>query len=222
MRMDGSIVQFNEIVTLLGAGPVENRVFSESLALGPIIIAADGGAEKALEFGHIPQMVFGDLDSISDAARARIGPERLHQVKEQDTTDFDKTLRSISAPLVLALGFTGGRLDHELAVYNVLVRTKTLPVIVVGSDDICFHLAGSVDLTLPIGTRVSLFPMAEVVCKSTGLHWATDHLTFAPWGRVGTSNQSIAETVTLSSDTPGMLVILPRSELKSAVRALTG
>jgi thiamine pyrophosphokinase len=209
------------MVTLLGAGPVRDGDLDAALAIAPVLVAADGGADHALAKGHLPEAVIGDFDSVSAATQAAIPPERLHPDPDQDSTDIEKALTAISAPLILALGFTGGRLDHELAAYNALVRKDGAPAVIIGEEDICFHLTRPIALTLAPGTRVSLFPMAETRCASTGLRWPTDHLLFQPWGRVGTSNESLADTVTLTPGGPGMLVILPKALLPEAIGALT-
>lgn len=210
------------MITLLGAGHVPPGALAESLARAPRLVAADGGAAAALAAGVMPEAVIGDFDSLDPATRASIPPERMHLAEDQNLTDFEKALACIAAPLVLAVGFTGRRLDHELAVYNALIKAPMRPVLVIGEEDICLALTDPLTLLLPVGTRVSLFPMAEVSCASTGLRWATDHLTFAPWGRVGTSNEAISERVWLSPNGPGMLVILPRTQLDVAIGALRG
>ena len=72
------------------------------------------------------------------------------------------------------------------------------------------------------GTRLSLFPMAPVTGRSTGLRWPVDGIGLAPNGHVGTSNQALGGPVTLSFDGPGMLVILPLVALGQVVRILSG
>ena len=217
--MSAAIVQSLEIVTLLGASAPSRADLLESLTIAPLLVAADGGADVALSFDLIPDAVIGDLDSITGADR--IPSDRLHRIPEQDSTDFHKCLRQIEAPLILAHGFTGGRLDHELAVYNALILHTDRPVIVIGAEDICFHTPPMLKISLPAGCRVSLFPMAELGCASTGLKWPTDHLTFAPWGRVGTSNIATGD-VTLRPSREGLLTILPRAQLPAAITALRG
>jgi len=218
--MSGAIVQSQEIVLLLGGASVSDAVFAESLALCGPVVGADGAARRALEYGVMPDAVLGDLDSLDTETRARLPGDRVHQITEQDSTDFDKALRSIAAPLVLALGFAGQRLDHELAVYNSLVRHADRRTIIVSSHDICFHAPSAIELDLGPGTRVSLFPMAAVTGRSDGLRWPIQGLRFAPDGRVGTSNIATGGPVRLNFDAPGMLVILPRAQLRSAIAAL--
>ncbi len=215
-----AIIRSTAPVTLLGASIPPGAELDEALAIGSRLVAADGGAATALSRGLMPDAVIGDFDSLANHVRDRIPRERLHHVPEQDSTDFDKALRHIKAPLVLALGFTGRRIDHELATYNSLVRNADRRVIVIGEHDICFHLPGELELELPIGTRVSLFPMARMRCFSSGLSWSTSGLVFDPAGRVGTSNRASSSVVVLRPETAGMLVILPRSELAAVIRSL--
>ncbi|HSG57403.1 MAG TPA: thiamine pyrophosphokinase, partial [Paracoccaceae bacterium] len=164
--------------------------------------------------------VIGDMDSISEDAQASIPADRLHAIAEQDSTDFDKCLRSIAAPLVLGVGFMGGRMDHALATLNVLVRRAGRPVILVGEQDICFHCPPSLSLSVPVGTRISLFPMAEVTARSRGLRWALDGITFQPWGRSGTSNEAEAPEVRIDVSGRGMMVIMSPDRLDEVMKAL--
>lgn len=221
-HMTAVIIRSTLPVTLLGASEPPGAELDEALAVGPSLVAADGGAATALRRGLMPDAVIGDFDSLEDDVRKSIPPERLHHVPEQESTDFEKALRHILAPLVLAVGFTGRRIDHELATYNSLVRNADRRTIVIGGHDICFHLPEALELELPTGTRVSLFPMARMRCSSSGLSWPTDDLVFDPAGRVGTSNRTSSSTVVLCPEGPGMLVILPRSELDPVIRSLVG
>lgn len=207
-------------MTVLGAGEVIAPVLSEALTYAPTLVAADGAAGHALALGHIPAAVIGDLDSLDAAARALIPPNRIHEVAEQESTDFDKCLRHIAAPLVIAVGFTGARLDHELAAFGTLLAHAGRPCILLGPDDAAFVLSGYVALDLPLGTRLSLFPFGEASGQATGLRWPVEGIAFAPWGRLGTSNETVSASVTLDFPSGRMLAILPRDHLQAAIRAL--
>jgi len=183
----------------------------------PLIVAADGGAQALLEAGRVPEAVIGDMDSITPAARAAFAG-LLYPIAEQETTDFDKALRHVAAPLVLAIGVTGGRFDHELAVMHVLVRLPERPCVVIGPESLVFVCPPALSLDLPVGSVLSLFPMGRVRVVSQGLRWPTAGLDFAPDRRIGTSNE-VAGPVVLSADAPAMLVILPREALAAVVRA---
>ncbi|WP_037281007.1 thiamine diphosphokinase [Rubellimicrobium mesophilum] len=214
----GAIVQSREPVTLVGGADLTAEDLALSLRLAPILVAADGGADAVLAAGADPVAVIGDMDSLSEeAARAFAG--RLHPVPEQETTDFDKALTRIDAPAVVALGFAGGRLDHELAALHSLVARPDRPCVLLGPTTLAFHAPPELALPLDPGTLVSLFPFAPVGIASEGLLWPTDGLAFAPQTRIGTSNEARGE-VRLRPSGPGMLVILPRGVLARAVAAL--
>ena len=217
--MNAPIVDSSKGITLVGGGPVTRRDLRRCLALAPCLVAADGGADRLLTLGQLPEAVIGDMDSISPAAQAALA-DRLHPVPEQVSTDFDKALRHVAAPFVLGLGFSGARLDHELAVLNTLLRHPGRRCLILGQGGVTFLAPAALTLRLPVGSRLSLFPLAPVTGRSQGLRWPIDGLEFAPDGRIGTSNEVSAPEVRLSFDRAAMLVILPGSALSAALRGL--
>lgn len=218
--MNRAIVESTDGITLVGGGPVSAALFRSAKERAPCLVAADSGADRCLALGARPEAVIGDMDSISQKARAAL-KDRLHLIAEQESTDFDKALRSIRARFVLGLGFMGARPDHELAAYNVLVR-RPGPVILMGATDLVFHLPDRFAIDLRPGDRFSLFPMAEVEGASEGLVWPIDGLLMTPAGRTGTSNRVSDGRVRLALSGPGMLCLLPRKRLPQVLVALTG
>ena len=213
------IVESLEPITLVGAGSLTKADVIEAQTFASRVVAADGGAAHCLAFGLLPEAVIGDFDSIPKAVLAEIPADRLFQVSEQETTDFDKALRSVTAPLTIGIGFGGARVDHFLAALNSLVRAANTRCVLLGGEDVIFVCPPELQLELEADTRVSLFPMADITGRSTGLEWPLDGLRLSPSGRAGTSNTATGP-VHLSFDNPGMLVILPRACLSEAVRAL--
>ncbi|MGI1662735.1 thiamine diphosphokinase [Palleronia sp. KMU-117] len=214
-----SIVETQHFVTILGPSDPRSEDVDEALRLAPVLVAADGAASHALAMGRLPDAVIGDLDSIPPDLARDLPADRLHRIDEQDTTDFEKCLVRIRAPLCLAVGFTGRRLDHELAVYSALVRHSARPCLVLGTEDVAFAAPARLALDLEPGTRVSLFPLSPLRGWSEGLRWPIGAVPFDPAGRIGTSNEATGP-VALSFERPGMLVILPRATLPQAMAAL--
>ena len=208
-------------VCLVGGGDVCPEVLAKALKFATVVVAADGGADVALKAGLMPHAVIGDFDSISETARSQLPADRLVEVTEQDSTDFEKSLSRIDAPYVIAVGFTGRRLDHTLATMSVLARHVGPPTVVIDAFEAVFAPRESVRLAVDAGTRVSLFPMAAVEGRSAGLFWPIDGLKFSPAGKIGTSNKSNG-AVDLEFDEPGMLVLLPLTELDVVIAGLIG
>lgn len=216
--MSNSNAMLSPPVTLIGAAPVTVQDLQTALDFAPVLIAADGGADRALALGALPSAVYGDLDSISPEARARLA-DRLHPIDEQVTTDFDKALRQITAPFVLAVGFEGERLDHTLATLSTLAAHPDIFCILIGASDITLLAPAEITLELPVGTRVSLYPLAEVMGESEGLEWPINGLSFAPDGQIGTSNRSTSPQVRLRFSGRKMLLILPKDCLAALIDA---
>ena len=217
IAMNRVIVESLQGVTLAGGGPFGKALLARASAVAPVIVGADGGADRLLRLGAEPVAVIGDFDSITKAAQKRLAG-RLFPIEEQETTDFDKALRSIKAPFVLGLGFAGARLDHGLAVLNALVRQPAQRCVLLSPQDVCFLAPLELQLDLPKGSRISLFPMGAVTGESAGLRWPIKGLSFAPDGIIGTSNEVVGP-VRLRFSQQRMLVILP---IRSLAQALNG
>ena len=218
--MDAGIVQTHTFLTLLGGGSVSSAELAKALQYAPILVAADGGARAAISHGFVPEAVIGDFDSLDEATRSAIPQERLHQVDDQDTTDFEKCLARIKTPLVIGVGLTGKRRDHELAAYHALLRFPEQRCVLIADEDIIMLCPPNVSLDLPSDTRLSLFPMAPVVVNGTGLLWELSELGLEPGLRIGTSNAALGGVVELSVDEPRLLLILPVDKLPDLLAAL--
>ena len=216
--MNQPIVSSDKPITVIGGAQTAPDVLTEALNCGKTVVCADGGADFALSQRLQPAAVIGDMDSIAATTRAAF-EDVLHPIPEQDSTDFDKVLRNIAAPLVIGVGFSGARIDHELGSLNVLVRHPHRPCILLAPETVTLLCPPRITLDLAPGTPVSLFPMGEVGCESEGLRWPTTGLRFAPDGRLGTLNKAEGP-VRLAPDAPLMLLILPRAAFGVTQQAL--
>lgn len=217
---EGMIVQSSDPIVLIGGGGVEAELWQSVVGLRHEVVAADSGAAVAMAQGMMPRAVIGDMDSLCESDRCLLDPDIIHYIAEQETTDFEKCLMSVRAPLIIGVGFGGPRLDHRLANLNTLVRNPVQRCVLLDGSDLVFLAPPSLQLDLPVGTRFSVFPMGAVEATSEGLQWPLEGLSLAPDGRVGTSNRVIAP-VCLEVTVPRLLVILPREALDQVVAALS-
>ncbi|PJE32035.1 thiamine pyrophosphokinase [Pseudooceanicola antarcticus] len=214
-----TVVESAGPVALIGGGAVPGSVAERILRLCGPVVAADGGAEYLLRAGRMPDAVIGDMDSLS-GTWARLVPEAaLHPVAEQESTDFEKCLTRIEAPLVIGTGFLGPRSDHMLAALSVLARFPARRCLLASESDLAFLCPPELVLDRPVGERFSLFPMGLTSGRSEGLEWPIDGLDFAPDGRIGTSNR-ISGPLRLRMDQPGMVVILPVAALEDVATSI--
>ena len=218
--MDRKIVQTSDYVTLVGAGPANTGNLDFALTFAPRIVAVDGGTEMLRNCGMRPDAVIGDMDSTPAAALAGMPPGRVHRIVDQHSTDFDKALAAVSAPLIVGVGFLGGRADHQMAALNSLARHDAGPVILLGEDDVVFRVPDYVAIDVDPGTRISLHPLTAARVDGTGLRWPLNDVALAADGLISQSNEATAARVELRC-MGALLAFLPRQALGAAVAALT-
>ena len=217
--MTSPIVHSSDPVALFGGGDADIEDVVAVQAMAKHFVAADGGAALAVSAGVTLDAVIGDFDSVSDDILAQIPKERHFPIAEQDSTDFDKALRHIEAPVVLAVGFLGGRIDHQLACLSVLARYPERPCILLGREECVVLCPPQVQLDMAVGAVVSLVPLGSVCGTSVGLRWPIDGLEFDLMSRVGTSNAAEGP-VSLTMERPAMALIVPRACLSQLMQAL--
>lgn len=213
------IVHGATILTLLGGGDSQQGDLDAALAHAPILLAVDGGANRALDWGVRPAAVIGDFDSVDHARVAAEGVPFL-ETPDQNFPDFDKALQLAGNRMTLCVGFLGGRLDHHLAAISALSRAPG-PAILIGAQDVAAIVPARIGLNLPASTRLSLWPLVPTVGRSTGLRWPIDGLALDPTGRIGTSNEASGGAVSITIDSGELLLILPRDHLSALVSALS-
>ena len=210
------IVDDPKAIALVGGAQLAPQHLNILQRLTKTFVAADSGADPLLAAGITPKAVIGDFDSLSEQSRLAFAPYLTH-FEAQDSTDLEKTLACISAPIIVGAGFLGGRLDHSFAAFNAMVRFEQTPLILLSDSDCCFRAPEGVwSMDVPIGTAFALLPMEEAVVSSTGLVWDMDQLTLSPTGRVSSSNQTALPHIQLDI-TGSVIVTLPLDQLAAAI-----
>ncbi|HAT03521.1 MAG TPA: thiamine diphosphokinase [Candidatus Magasanikbacteria bacterium] len=194
-----------EITTIIGTGHVNMDQFLSIYKKVRPLVAADGGANHLYDSGIVPDMIIGDLDSLQNKEEWKQKTNIIH-VPDQDSTDLEKVLLRTEAPLYLAFGFTGDRFDHTLEILHVLSKYRNKQIIFFVEDDIVFRIPKLWNIELPIGTRVSLYPLHKTkILKSSGLKWPVDELEMRQGHIIGTSNETTNEYVMIEQDEPHLI-----------------
>lgn len=173
---------------LLLPGSVDFPKFSERfkhwLRDEYLLIAVDGGIDKAEYFPKKPDLWIGDFDSATAAELKEYGAlKQLRFPSEKDEVDSELGLnRAIAAGCseVVILGGIGGRLDHQMAL-------MFLPFQYQGLDFI--HTDGEVELynispgkwrmvEAQVGATLSFIPLEPINGLTlTGVKWPLDNFT---------------------------------------------
>lgn len=203
-------LRFDRPLAIVGGGTVDPQLLHEIAARDVALIAADGGADALAAADLLPEAILGDLDSLSDRAFWESRTRVIH-IPEQITTDFQKALYSTSAPVTLALGMTGKRLDHTLAALSAVHEVaRHRRVMLIDEVDVALAVSGPIAFEAAAGERISVHPLVPIVFKRTaGLLYAMNDLLLDPAGRLGTSNEGTGGRVEIvpKDDTPWLLIL---------------
>ena len=205
---------------IVGGADFSDDLFKEVYDKELPIIAADGGANFLAENNIYPELVMGDLDSVSEQNVQNMEPKKIIRIPDQDSTDLEKVLLNTQSPLTIGIGFLGSQIDHELAALSALAKFPEKKIILIGEHDIIFLAPPNFSLRTYVGMRVSLYPLEEVKVKSDGLKWITNGLIMKPTGQIGTSNKAIGNSIHLTPNQPKLLLILPKTVLNEAIPQL--
>jgi len=211
-------------VIVLGGGDFSADQLTEFVAKGYPLIAADGAADAALSLGLKLRAVVGDFDSIKDRD-AFASDVELIEIDEQETTDFEKCLYSVEAPLFVCFGMLGKRVDHTLAAFHTIARYGGhKKIVLMDQVDLTVGVSGDFAIDLPKATRFSIYPLRPIAFESSkGLKYPLDGLQLGVGERIGTSNETDQPSVFLKvgkKTHEPYLVILPRTHFGAIVNLM--
>ena len=185
------------------------------------MIGVDSGANALRLHEIIADVVIGDLDSISDLETFPQTTETI-KVSEQKTTDFEKALYNIDAPLFICFGFWGNRLDHCLSTIHVLTKYRGQKrVLLIDQGDLIFTPQGTLEMEIGVKSRFSIYPLKTTnFLTSSGFLYPLDGLTLELGKSMSTSNETTQSHIFLTTTEEtksNYVVILPNTKFQSVI-----
>jgi thiamine pyrophosphokinase len=188
-------------------GTMIQRVLDESHS--PAILCADGGALNAVKFGFTPQLIIGDLDSLTDPQISEFtskGSTFLRHPPEKDETDLELALywcAEHDAKTIHIIGGLGGRFDQTLAnIYLLsLPRLDDIHVeIIEAEQSIRLLKSGKHQIHGHAGDTISLLPIGDTVqgITTTALKYPLNNESLTLGPARGVSNVMDSDTATIS------------------------
>ena len=157
------------------------------------IICADGGSDKISHLNITPDVIIGDLDSISKKSLEIYKDCKIIPRKDQDSTDLEKAITyaiKLKPGKILIFGAVGDRIDHTLTNLNMLKKfCNAAKIEFITNKSKLFYINKPIELNEPAGTIISLVPLGFVKAVTlTGFLYPLnkDDLEFG--GRDGQSN----------------------------------
>lgn len=188
------------VVIVTGGEPLHQRAV-DTVPVGAIVLAADGGLDHARAAGLTPAGLVGDLDSISadGLAWAEANATIQRHPQDKDLTDTELAVafaNSLTPERLVLLAGGGDRLDHTFAAIGSLGAPELtgIPVIEVWWGDQharVIHGPGTATIAARAGSTLSALalhgPCSGV--SMTGTRWELDDEDIAAMSGRGVSNQ---------------------------------
>jgi len=168
MNKNNQSLKYNHI-SIIGNGEDWNeKKIKEYCKSSDFIIAADNGLSILDELSIIPDLIIGDLDSVSENILEKYNNIPLEKYpKEKDLTDSEISLQkaiSLKPKKISLLAMTGSYFDHSLANIINLFRNyePNIEIEVITHNAIIFPITSKKEFSGLEGRRFSLFPIGKV------------------------------------------------------------
>ena len=204
---------------IAGGHPIRRAVI-ERLKPAAFIVAADSGLDRAYELGLHPDVVVGDMDSVSEASLARAEAEGIaieRYPADKDATDLELAIDTVFRRGLLyatIVGGTGGRFAHTLANALLLTRagkvrldwlTSHARITALRNDETENFLAAD-------GPLLSILAVGGPAhCTSSGLRWPLNEAPLTPGSTRGISNEIVSATASLTVNDGCVVVVHERN-----------
>jgi thiamine pyrophosphokinase len=162
------------VVIANGEYPTRKEVL-EIINAAPLTVCCDGAADNFIARGGVPDIIIGDMDSLSDENKARYSDIIIHKA-DQETNDQTKAVQyllSRGITRIAIVGATGRREDHTIA--NIALTAEYMAMgaeVVSYTDSGCFiPCRNNKTLQCTPNAQVSIFNINATALRSEGLDY---------------------------------------------------
>jgi len=198
---------------VITGGPVPQNL--GALPAADLVIAADKGIDNARSLGIQVDLLVGDLDSASLAARSTARAVERHPI-DKDETDLELALSAALAAgmgSVTVVGTIGGRVDHVIG--NMLVvaadRWADLRIDLRIDGARAWVVRDRVEVSGTVENLISLLAVGGQATgvTTTGLAWALTDGVLEPGVGLSLSNRMAASTATVAVGSGVVIALMP-------------
>lgn len=206
------------IIFLNGNLKGDNSFYKDYINQSDYLVAVDGGAEHLFALGLAPELIIGDLDSISKKTQLyykNLGVKLEKFPVEKDKTDGELILNKlVNKDFVEIIIFSalGGRVDHQLANIFLLSKFKDVKsdLKIVTPQETIQVITESKKIYKEKNKIISLLSLSQ---KTTGVNlsgfkYNTKDVIINQGSSLGISNQIKADEARIEIDSGELLLII--------------
>ena len=197
-----------EAVILANGDYPSNEKPLQILEEAPFVVCCDGGANEYIAKGHLPNIIIGDGDSLSEENRLKHA-SLLHHIPDQETNDQTKAVQYLLAQgkrNIAIVGATGKREDHTIGNVSLLMEYMRMGAVVRSYTDygVFIPCKNTYTFNCRIGQQVSIFNFTAKNLQSEGLAYPI--YDFTSWWQ-GTLNECTDTSFTIKAEGEYLLFI---------------
>jgi len=199
-RNMNDFLKINAVILANGdypSAPLPLQILEEA----PYVVCCDGGANEYIAKGHLPDVIIGDGDSLSEENRIKYA-SLIHFNPDQETNDQTKAVKyllSLGKRRIAIVGATGKREDHTIGNISLLMEYMRMGVDVRNYTDygILIPCKGTCTFDCHAEQQVSIFNFTAKRLKSEGLAYPI--YDFTTWWQ-GTLNRCTGTSFTIEAE----------------------
>ena len=185
---------------VIAGGPAPDDEVLDSLPDVDLVVAADGGADHARRLGLQPNVVIGDMDSLSGAGMSWVAERGIQVVEhpvDKDATDLDLAMTHAAtvASEIVVVDSGVGRIDHSTANTLLLASERFAHVTVTALTQAGVITVIRDERTLrgEVDDVVSLLAIGGTATGvgTSGLRWPLTDAVLEPGSTLGVSNEFV-------------------------------
>ena len=189
----------------------QHKIPLEYLKNAKRIVCCDGSAQSLILAGRQPDVIVGDMDSLSEDLANRFA-DRLYLDESHDTNDLTKAVtwcHDKGYDDIVIVGATGKREDHTLGNISLLAEyVRNLNVIMVTDTGILHPFQKSFAIFSFPGQKVSIFSIdPETEVTSQGLRYPLNRTKITNWW-FATLNEALGDSFSLEFNRGRVIVYL--------------
>lgn len=185
---------------IISSGIINNRSILKSVVKEvDFIICADGGMNHLMKINQLPDLVIGDLDSISKQALDYINHNKIPIQKYSSIKDATDTALAMEYLIekgfkeITFMGVTGTRLDHTMANVFLLndLHSKGIKGRIVDDTNIIYLINDYLELECFEDSYISIIPINDegIVVSLSGFDYNLDNEAIRFGSTYGVSNR---------------------------------
>lgn len=206
---------------IISSGSIKNYKLLESIArTQDFVLCADGGVDHILQTSILPDLVLGDLDSISRSGLKLIKDKNIPIEKHPSIKDSTDTELAVDYLIekgfkdITLMGVTGSRQDHTMANIFLLnyLHERKIKAKIVDDNNIIYLIDNYIELEFKKNYYVSIVPITNngAVISLDGFYYNLREQKIDFGSTIGISNKIIDNKGIIKIDQGKILVFISK------------